>query len=64
MNTCTGITATEAKPFTDDTQADILLSGITTIDNPAARNLCLDVTSTSPMGVTSQNFINPAALTP
>ena len=44
------------------TQADILLSGITTIDNPAARNLYLDVTSTNPMGVTNQEFINRAAL--
>jgi hypothetical protein len=30
--------ATKAKPFSDGKQADILLSGITTIDNPAARN--------------------------
>ena len=49
-DTHTSITATKAKPFTDDTQADILLSGITTIDNPAARNLYLDVTSTTPWG--------------
>jgi hypothetical protein len=49
-DTYTSITATKAKPFTDDTQADILLSGITTIDNPAARNLYLDVTSTTPWG--------------
>jgi hypothetical protein len=50
FNTYMGITATKAKPFTDDTQADILLSGITTIDDPAARNLYLDVTSTNPRG--------------
>ena len=58
LNTYTSITATKAKPFTDDTQADILLSGITTIDNPAARNLYLDVTSSNPMGFTNQEFIN------
>ena len=62
MNTYTSITATKAKPFSNGTQADILLSGITTIDNPAARNLYLDVTSTNPMGVTNQEFINRAAL--
>ncbi len=44
------------------TQADILLSGISTIDNPAARNLYLDITSTNPMGVTNQEFIHRAAL--
>ncbi len=58
LNTYTSITATKAKPFSNDTQADILLSGITTIDNPAARNLYLDVTPTNPMGVTNQEFIN------
>ncbi len=62
LNTYTSITATKAKPFSNGTQADILLSGITTIDNPAARNLYLDVTSTNPMGVTNQEFINRAAL--
>jgi hypothetical protein len=62
FNTYTSITATKAKPFSNGTQADILLSGITTIDNPAARNLYLDVTSTNPMGVTNQEFINRAAL--
>jgi hypothetical protein len=36
FNTCTNITATKAKPFPDGRQADTLLSGITTIDNPAA----------------------------
>jgi hypothetical protein len=61
LNTYTNITATKAKPFPDGKQADIL-SGITTIDNPAARNWHLDVTSTNPMGVTSQEFINRAAL--
>jgi hypothetical protein len=35
---------------------------LTTINNPAARNLYLDVTSTNPMGVTNQEFINRAAL--
>jgi hypothetical protein len=66
---CTSITATKAKPFSDGKQADILLSGITTIDNPAARNWHLDVTSTNPMGsflslmgVTNQEFINRAGL--
>ncbi len=39
LNTYTSITATKAAPFSNGTQADILLSGITTIDNPAARNL-------------------------
>ena len=61
-NTYTRITATKAKPFQDGKHADILLSNITTIDNPAARNLYLDVTSTNPMGVTNQEFINRAAL--
>ncbi len=48
FNTYTTISATKAKPFPDGKQADILLSGITTIaiDNPAARNWLLDVTST------------------
>jgi hypothetical protein len=32
FNTYTSITASKAKPFTNDKQADILLSGITTID--------------------------------
>ena len=62
FNTDKSITATKAKPFSNGTQADILLSGITTIDNPAARNLYLDVTPTNPMGVTNQEFINRAAL--
>jgi hypothetical protein len=56
FNTYTNITATKAKPFPDGKQADILLSGITTIDNPAARNWPFDVTSTNPMGVTNQEF--------
>jgi hypothetical protein len=43
-------------------RADILLSGVTTIDNRAARNWHLDVTSTNPMGITNQEFINRAAL--
>ncbi len=62
FNTYTNITATKPKPFPDGKQADILLSGVTTIDNPAARNWHLDVTSTNPMGVTNQEFINRAAL--
>ncbi len=62
LNTYTSITATQAKPFSDGKQADILLSGITTIDNPAARNWHLDVTSTNPMGVTNQELINRAGL--
>ncbi len=41
-------------------QAYILLSGITTIDNPAARNLYLDVTSTDPLGITNQEIVNHA----
>jgi hypothetical protein len=58
----TNITATKPKPFPDGKQADILLSGVTTIDNPTARPWHLDVTSTNPMGVTNQEFINQAAL--
>ena len=38
-----------------------LLSGDNTIDNPAARNCLLDVTSASAMGVPNQEFINRAA---
>ncbi len=33
-NTYTSITATDAAPLSNGTQADILLSGIITIDNP------------------------------
>ena len=62
FNTYTSITATMAKPFPGGKQADILLSGITTIDNPAARNWYLDFTSTNPMGVTNQEFISRAEL--
>jgi hypothetical protein len=62
FNTYTNITATKAKPFTDGKQADILLTGVTTIDNPAARNWYLDVTSTNPMGVTNQELISRATL--
>jgi hypothetical protein len=58
----TNITATKAKPFPDGKQADILLLSITTVDNPAARNWHLDVTSANPMGVTNQELINRAAL--
>jgi hypothetical protein len=35
LNTYTNITAPSTKPFPDGKQADILLSGITTIDSPA-----------------------------
>jgi hypothetical protein len=39
LNTYTSMTASKPKPFPDDKlQADILLSGVTTIDKPAARN--------------------------
>ena len=62
FNTYTSFAATKAAPFPNGTQADILLSGITAIDNPAARNLYLDVTSTNPMVVTNQEFFNRAAL--
>jgi hypothetical protein len=63
FNNHTNITATKAKPFPGGKlQADILFSGVTTIDKPAARNWHLDVTSTNPMGVTNQEFINRAGL--
>ncbi len=65
FNIHTHITATKAKFFPGDKlQTDIFLSGVTTIDNPAARNWYLeylDVTSTNPMGATNQEFINRAA---
>ena len=35
LNTYTSITASKAAPLSSGTQADILLSGITTIDDPA-----------------------------
>jgi hypothetical protein len=57
FNTYTHITATKAKPFANtNMQADILLSGITTIDNPTAKNWHIDVTSTNPMGETNQDL--------
>ncbi len=62
FNTYTNIMINKTKPFPDGRQADILLSCITTIDNPVARDWHLDVTSTNPMGVTNQEFINRAAL--
>ena len=62
FNAYTSITAGKDKPLTNDKQADILLSGITTIDNLASRNLYLDVTSTNPMGVINHESINRAAL--
>ena len=63
INIHTHITATKAKFFPGGKlQADIFLSGVTTIDNPAARDWYLDVTSTNPMGATNQEFINRAAL--
>jgi hypothetical protein len=61
FNTYTSITATKAKPFPDGMRADILVSGITTIDNPAAQNWHLDITSTNPLGVTNQEFGSRAA---
>jgi hypothetical protein len=54
-NTHTNITATKPKPFPNKAQADIVLSGVTTIDNPAARNWHLDVTSTNHM---SRSFLS------
>ena len=63
INNHTHMTATKAKFFQGDKlQADIFITGVTTIDNPAARNWYLDVTSTNPMGATNQEFINRAAL--
>ncbi len=62
LNTYANITATKAKPFPDGKQADILFLGITSIDNPTARNWHLDVTSTNPMGVTNQELISRADL--
>ena len=59
INNHTHMTATKAKFFPGDKlQADIFITGVTTIDNPAARNWHLDVTSTNPMGVTNQELIN------
>jgi hypothetical protein len=52
----TNITASQPKPFPNGLIADILLSGVTTIDNAAARNWHLDVT-TNPTGVTNEEFI-------
>ncbi len=60
LNTYTSITASKAKPSPDGTQADILLAGVTTIDNPAARNWYLDVTSSNPMAH-NQELIHRAA---
>jgi hypothetical protein len=62
FNTYTHITATKAKPFPNGQVADILLSGITTIDNPTAKNWHIDVTSTNPMGATNQDLKNRNAL--
>jgi hypothetical protein len=63
INNHTNMTATKAMLFPGGKlQAHILISGVTTINNPAVRNWYLDVTSTNPMGVTSQEFINRAAL--
>ena len=59
FNTYTHITAIKAKPFANtNMQADILLSGITTIDNPDVKNLHIDVTSTNPMGASNQDLKN------
>jgi hypothetical protein len=54
--------ATKAKPFPNGMQADILLSGITTIDNPTAKDWHIDVTSTNPLGATYQDLKNRKAL--
>jgi hypothetical protein len=63
FNTYTHITATKAKPFANSNMvADILLSGITTIDNPTAKDWHIDVTSTNPMGATNQDLKNRTAL--
>ena len=63
FNTYTHITATKAKPFPNSNMvADILLSGITTIDNPTAKDWHIDVTSTNPMGATNQDLKNRTAL--
>ncbi len=62
FNTYTHITATKAKPFPNNMQADILLSGITTIDNSTAKNWHIDVTSTNPLGATNQDLKNRNAL--
>jgi hypothetical protein len=43
LNTYAHITATKAKPFPYGLQSDILLSGITTIDNPTAKDWHIDV---------------------
>ncbi len=48
FNTYTHITATKAEPFPNNMQADILLSGITTIDNPTAKNWHIDVPPPTP----------------
>ncbi len=57
------VTATKAKPFPNSNMvADILLSGITTIDNPTAKDWHIDVTSTNPMGATNQDIKNRTAL--
>ena len=59
FNTYTHITATKAKPFANSNmQADILLSGITTIDNPDGKDVHIDVTSTNPMGTSNQDLMN------
>ncbi len=55
FNTYTSIT--EANPFPYSKRAEILFSGITTIDTPAARNWLLDATSTNFFRVTNQEFI-------
>ncbi len=63
LNTYTHITATKAKPLLNSNmQADILVSNITTIDNPNAKNWHIDVTSTNPLGATNQDLTNRNAL--
>jgi hypothetical protein len=62
LNTYAHITATKAKPFPYGMQLDILLSGITTIDNPTAKDWHIDVTSTNPLGATNKELKNRNAL--
>jgi hypothetical protein len=62
FNTYSHITATKAEPFSNGKQADIFLSGITTIDNPTAKDWHIDVTSTNPLGATKQELKHRTAL--
>jgi hypothetical protein len=62
FNTYTSITTTKAKPSRTASKQTSSSQGVTTIDNAAARNWFLGVTSINPMRVTNQEFINRAAL--